>query len=109
MLRTPTGLVVGASLFGMGIVGFIVIDRRLRRRRGGLLKVNGRSILAYIAVYTTVFVLGQSRPPATWQPWFALAAGVLIAGVTYIYLRWDDADTAKRLASGDFDSGDLMP
>ena len=31
------------------------------------------------------------------------------AAVGYLYIRWDDADTAKKLATGDFDPSDLMP
>jgi hypothetical protein len=34
---------------------------------------------------------------------------VAFAAVGYLYICWDDADTAKKLATGDFDPSDLMP
>ncbi len=109
LLRTPAGWIAGAAILVLGVVAFFVLDRRVRRRQGRLLKVNSRSVLGFFAVYAIAFILGQIRPPATWQPWFSIAAGALFALISYLYLRWDDADTARRLASGDFDPGDLMP
>ncbi len=109
LLRSPAGWIIAAAIFVLGMVAFLVLDMRLRRRQGRLLKVNSRSTIGFLVVYATAFVLGQIQPPATWQPWFAIAAGVLFAVLSYVYLRWDDADTARRLASGDFDPSDLMP
>ncbi len=109
VLRTPMGWIVGAVVFVLGIVGFFVIDTHLKRRRGRLLNSSGRSALRFFLMYATIFVIGMIQPPGTWQPWFAIAAGVLVATAGYIFLRWDDADTAKRLATGDFDPNDLMP
>ncbi|RMB61307.1 hypothetical protein [Tessaracoccus antarcticus] len=109
VLRTPTGWTVGAVVFVVGLVGFLVIDTHLKRRTGGLLNVSGRNALRFFLMYAIIFVLGQIQPPISWQPWFAIAAGLSVAIAGYIYLRWDAADTAKKLATGDFESSDLMP
>ncbi len=109
VLRTPTGWIVAAVVFVVGLVGFLVIDTHVKRRTGGLLNVSGRSALRFFLMYAIIFVLGQIQPPISWQPWFAIVAGLLVAIAGYIYLRWDAADTAKKLATGDFESSDLMP
>ncbi len=109
LLRTPLGWVVGAVLFVVSIVGFLVVDSRLKRRRGRLLNLGGAGVLRFFVVYGVMFVIGQIDVPHAWQPWFAIAAGMLLALLFYIYLRWDDADTARRLATGNFDAADLMP
>lgn len=111
MLRSPWGWTVGLVLFVLTIVLFLVVDSRLRRRRGRLLDTGFRAgnALRFLAVYAAIFILGMIQPPPDWQPWFAIASGAVVAVLGYTYLRRDDAATAKRLATGDFDPGDLMP
>ena len=52
--------------------------------------------------------IGQLPPAGSWQPWLPSGRSAF-AAVGYLYIRWDDADTAKKLATGDFDPSDLMP
>ena len=108
-LRTPTAWAVAGILFVSGVVGFLIINPRLRRRKGRLLKVNGGSTVILIALIAVMVFIGQFSPADSWQPWFAIGVGVAFAAVGYLYIRWDDADTAKKLATGDFDPSDLMP
>ncbi len=108
-LRTPTAWLVGGILFVLGIVGFIIINARLKRRRGTLLKVSGGSTLGLIAMIAVMTFIGQFPPADSWHPWFAIGVGIAFAAMGYLYMRWDDADTAKKLATGDFDPNDLMP
>lgn len=108
-LRTPTAWAVAGILFVSGVVGFLIINPRLRRRKGRLLKVNGGSTVILIAMIAAMTFIGQFPPAGSWQPWFAIGVGVAFAAVGYLYIRWDDADTAKKLATGDFDPSDLMP
>lgn len=107
-LRTPMGWIVGSILFVLGIVGFLIINARLKRRRGLLLKFMGGSVLRSIAMVAVMFFILQIQPADSWQPWFALGVGVAFAAMGYINLRWDDADTARKLANGDFHPNDLM-
>ena len=109
MLRTPASWITAVIIFILGMTGFLIIDARLKRRRGRLLNLDGRSALRFFLVYGIIFVIGQVQPPDAWQPLFAVAAGAVVTGVSYLYLHWDDDATARKLASGDFDRSDLMP
>lgn len=120
-LKLTLPLVMGAA-FGFGTLGgvlgwavfwvlltvivvLVIIDARRVRRRGRI--VDGRSMawqfLWIISFSVVLALLGSVTLPAQQQPWFALAAGGLIAVLTYAFLRWDEALMSKRLASGDFD------
>lgn len=109
LLRTPLGWAVGAALFVVSMVAFVLLDARLMRRRGRLLNLGGPNALRFLLLYGAMFVLGQIQPPAGWQPWFAVGAGLLVAGMVYVNIHWHEAANARRLAEGDFERGDLMP
>ncbi len=109
LLRTPAGWIVGSVVFVLGMVGFLVVDHRMRRRRGRLMNFSGGNAARFLSMYAVMFVIGQLRPSDGWQPWFSIVAGAIVALMGYVYLRWDDVETARRLATGDFDAHDLMP
>jgi len=109
LLRTTFGWVVGASVFGIAIVGMLVLSSHMKRRRGRLLNLSRGNALRFFIVYGAVLVIGQLSSGITWQPWFAMAGGAFLALVSYGYLLWDDAAMSKKLATGDFAPGDLMP
>ncbi|MDO5736017.1 MAG: hypothetical protein Q4P15_06040 [Propionibacteriaceae bacterium] len=109
LLRSPWGWTVGITVFVLGCVVFLVLDARFKRRSGRLMNLGAGGAARFLAVYGAAFVIGQIGVPGGWQPWFSIAAGALIALMGYVYLRWDEDATAKRLAAGDFDPNDLMP
>ncbi len=125
--RRPTWLnltlpvIVGAA-FGCGVLGGVlgwavfwvlvgvfgvlaIVDARRVRQRGRI--IDGRSMgwqFLWIFSFSIVLaLLGSVTLPAQQQPWFALAAGGIVAGLTFGFLRWDEAVMSKRLATGDFD------
>ena len=96
-------LVVGAT------VG-VLADRKFTRRRGRILdaRAMGARTLPYVLWYGALVVLTQFRPPAAWQPWYALGVG-LFAGVSaFTWMRWEERYQARRIAAGDYDRYDLL-
>lgn len=109
LLRTTAGWITGASIFVVAMVAFLILNARVKRRRGRLLHDGKWSSVRFFAVFAAIFIIGQIRVPGTWQPWFAIGAGVFFALLSYGYLVWEDAAMSRRLASGDFSASDLMP
>lgn len=82
-----------------------IIDVRRVRRRGRL--IDGRTMgwrFLWIFVFVLILnFLGTVDLPAHQQSWFVAASALFVAAFTYAFIRWDEASTSKRLASGDFD------
>lgn len=87
------------------LVALVIVDARRVRRRGRIIdeRSMGWQFLWVFGISVIFAVLGSITLPAQQQAWFSLAAGVFVAGVTYGFLRWDEALMVKRLAKGDFD------
>lgn len=93
-----------------GAVVFALIQRRLARRRGQVVdeRALGTRAWRFALAYGVLFVVLQVRPPAAWQPWYAMGAGIVAVAAGFWWLRWDDRYQARRLAAGDFDRYDLL-
>lgn len=102
------GVSVGVLL--VGSVAVAIATQRRQRRRGRILdqRAMGARALPFMALYLVMFLLLQIGPPDDWQPWYALAVGVVAALGGFAWLRWDDAYQARRLAAGDFGKYDLL-
>lgn len=109
-LREPRFQIAGVAIIVVGCVVIAVVQHHVTRRRGRIL--DEQSIrsqpLRFFVPYLVVFGLVMVQPDPSWQPWFALAAGVLVAVAGFVYLRWDERYQARRLAAGDYDPYDLV-
>lgn len=109
--RTPAGYIAGGVFLLLVTAGAILVAVRQRRRRRGRIldeRVLRDTWWRYAAWYTPLLVLTAIRPDPAWQPWFALVAGVVVASVSYVYLRWTDRYQARRLAAGDYGPYDMV-
>lgn len=93
-----------------GSAAFALLHHRVTRRRGQVIDLRAIASRSWrFAIgYGVLFLLTQFEPPAAWQPWYALGAGVAVATGGFAWLRWDDRYQAARLAAGDFDRYDLI-
>lgn len=109
-LRQPPLQVAGIAIIVVGGALLAVVEHRLKRRRGRIL--DERSIrsqpLRFFIPWLVVFGLTFIRPDAGWQPWYAIATGILVALAGFAYLRWDERYQTRRLAAGDYDRYDLI-
>lgn len=107
-LDSTFGWVLAGSFFLM-LLGLMFHDHRTSRRRGRLITPGRGPALAFVLLVAVLMLIGQLEPPNGSQPWFSVVVGSVVALLGYGYLRWEDADTSRRLQSGDFSPDDLMP
>lgn len=101
---------VGFAIIVIGGALMAVVEHRTRRRRGRILDERAMRTqpLRFFIPWLVVFGLIMIRPSADWQPWYAIAAGVLVALAGFVYLRWGERYQTRRLAAGDYDRYDLI-
>ncbi|MGC4153269.1 MAG: hypothetical protein QM628_09335 [Propionicimonas sp.] len=109
-LHQPSLQIAGVTIIVVGGALLAVVEHHLKRRRGRIL--DERSVrsqpLRFFIPWLVVFGLTLIRPEAGWQPWYAIAAGILVALAGFVYLRWDENYQTRRLAAGDYDRYDLI-
>lgn len=109
-VHQPPFQIAGVAIIVIGGALLAVVEHHVKRRRGRIL--DERSVrsqpLRFFIPWLVVFGLTLVRPDTGWQPWYAIAAGVLVALAGFVYLRWDEDYQTRRLAAGDYDRYDLI-
>lgn len=109
-LGTAGHLAAGWVVLGAGAVAFTVVQQRRSRGRGRVSdqRALGARALRFALLYAVLFVLGQIRPPDTWQPWYSLGSAMLAAAGVFALLRWEERYQVRRLTAGDYGRYDLL-
>lgn len=94
----------------VGAAGFTIVQRVGVRRHGQVMdrRALGARGWRFPLAYGVLFLIAQIDPPAAWQPWYSIAAGLVAAAVGYGWLRWEDRYQTRRLAAGDYHRNDLL-
>ncbi len=101
---------IGLTILVAGSLALALAQRARTRRRGQVVdeRALGARALRFFPLYLVLFVLLQVDPPASWQPWYALAVGVAAGVGGFAWLRWEDRYQARRLVAGDYGRFDLL-
>ena len=108
--RSTMELAAAAVILTLTMAAMIVVEVRSVRRRGRILdeRALGAHAARYAVFYLPLSILGLVRAPDDWWPWYAIAVGVLVAGLGFAYLRLDERYQARRLATGDYGRHDIV-
>lgn len=102
--------VAAIVVLAIGCTAVVLVQRLLVRRQGQVFdqRALGARMWRFALLYLVLFLLTMVRPPAGWQPWFAIGIGAVAAVGSFAWLRWEDRYQGRRLASGDYDRYDLL-
>lgn len=101
------------TAIAVGVVGLIsigVVEGRLVRRQGRILDLRSLNAQTWsiLAVVGLAPVFSLFDPGDSWQPWYSIGVGVLIAGSAFGGLRRMELYQRRRLAKGDYHRYDLI-
>lgn len=86
-------------------IPLVWLETRITRRRGRI--VDERAFGAYVVRILPITVLFAAirmiSVPTSWQPWPALAAGLLVGVIGWVFMRMDERYQERRIVAGDYD------